>query len=719
MRIFLLAAICTIFICTVQAATIPITGPITITTPGYYVLNSDVLNGPATAYITVRSSGVTIDGNGHILDGVSTSNSSGIQISYPGDSLSNVVIKNLVITDWYYGISCSRCSGGTIEDVQGSNNFIAVDISGSSDVAVKNCNLSKNDNGIAIDYSTRITLSGNTFSNNGRDGASLYQSQALTIDGNIANNNGYCGIDSQRVEQSTFSANHAAHNENGILLYSGDFNNTIVGNVLTANTYGLGIFYGKGNTVVNNQIENNNRGLYLITADNNEIRHNTVTSTSGLGVDITTSPQNNNRIYDNHFNNPNNVNPPYNKDDTNAWSTARVPGTAISGGSYIGGNLWETPGGNGYSQTCSDTTGYGICDTPYTIAPNNVDLYPLKSQTTTVTPLFSITGITPSTGENTGPVSIIDLSGSGFPSPASVKLTQPGKLAITATGITVVNPSKITCNFDLTGRDEGLWDVVVTRPDAQSVTLPKGFTITAPSKTSLTVTSYPSGADLFIDGVQRGTTPATLNGVLPGAHAIAVTKLGYYGYYSEISIPTGQPATVDVTLEPLPIGTGSISVRSIPAGATVLLDGAATGKTTPHDFSGITPGDHTVVLSLPGYVMYSKTVTITPGTIVVVTPPWTLPSRDAVVFISSQPTGATIYIDDQPKGVTDTSLHLQPGTYILRLSKQKYEDNVSVFSVVAGDTVYLSKTLKTPGFDVVLAACALICAGLLFLKRRS
>jgi len=83
------------------------------------------------------------------------------------------------------------------------------------------------------------------------------------------------------------------------------------------------------------------------------------------------------------------------------------------------------------------------------------------------------------------------------------------------------------------------------------------------------------------------------------------------------------------------------------------------------------------------------------------------------------PTGATIYINDQPKGVTDTSLHLKPGTYILKLSKDKFKDNISVFSIGNGDVISVTRTLETPGFECVLAVGALLCVGLLFIRRRA
>ncbi|MGD9495437.1 MAG: PEGA domain-containing protein [Armatimonadota bacterium] len=45
----------------------------------------------------------------------------------------------------------------------------------------------------------------------------------------------------------------------------------------------------------------------------------------------------------------------------------------------------------------------------------------------------------------------------------------------------------------------------------------------------------------------------------------------------------------------------SINVTSVPSGARITLDGVVTGLTTPHVFSHVEPGMHTVAVSLAGY----------------------------------------------------------------------------------------------------------------------
>jgi len=92
----------------------------------------------------------------------------------------------------------------------------------------------------------------------------------------------------------------------------------------------------------------------------------------------------------------------------------------------------------------------------------------------------TIDSITPNRGTNNGAVSITNLAGSRFRTGATVKLSMTGESDITGTNITVASAAKITCQFDLTSKMVGLWDLIVTNDDGQSVTLTKGFKIEAP-----------------------------------------------------------------------------------------------------------------------------------------------------------------------------------------------------------------------------------------------
>ncbi len=58
---------------------------------------------------------------------------------------------------------------------------------------------------------------------------------------------------------------------------------------------------------------------------------------------------------------------------------------------------------------------------------------------------------------------------------------------------------------------------------------------------------------------------------------------------------------------------GSVKLSSTPSGATIWLDGTNTKKTTPEILEGLTPGKHSLKLTLDGYNDYTGSVNITSG----------------------------------------------------------------------------------------------------------
>jgi PEGA domain len=71
-------------------------------------------------------------------------------------------------------------------------------------------------------------------------------------------------------------------------------------------------------------------------------------------------------------------------------------------------------------------------------------------------------------------------------------------------------------------------------------------TVTAEGTAS--VTSEPDGADMFIDSVGRGRTPALLK-LKPGKHSVQVVHSGYRDWISEVDVKTGSIVNITATLQ--------------------------------------------------------------------------------------------------------------------------------------------------------------------------
>jgi hypothetical protein len=186
----------------------------------------------------------------------------------------------------------------------------------------------------------------------------------------------------------------------------------------------------------------------------------------------------------------------------------------------------------------------------------------------------TVTSIEPSSGANTGAISITNLAGSNFSTSGAttVELRKSGQSSITATDVTVVNQSKITCSFDLTGAATGSWDVVVTNPDSLSGTLSGGFTVTSGGTPPdefiylpLVMGGHTSIPTYYITGSIRDGSNAPLAGVTVSDGAGHTTTTDANGDYSLGGLPAGM-YTLTPTMSGYTFSPTSITV-SVPPDA--------------------------------------------------------------------------------------------------------------------------------------------------------
>ena len=154
---------------------------------------------------------------------------------------------------------------------------------------------------------------------------------------------------------------------------------------------------------------------------------------------------------------------------------------------------------------------------------------------------------------------------------------------------------------------------------------------TAPTPTpyvpsgSIQVSSNPTGATVWVDGVSSGMTPIVVTGLTQGTHNIEVEKTGYQHWESQVYVqvgattnvfaglvvgtsPTVSPTTTTTTTtvpttgpttNPTP-AFGNLQIVSDPQAAKIYIDDAYRGI-TPGIISDITTGYHLVRLDKTGY----------------------------------------------------------------------------------------------------------------------
>ncbi len=387
----------------VVGAPIPITGPVVITVPGEYYLANSIINSNSGICIDITVPNVVLDGKGKMIDGIDKVDSIGIRILNTGMTLFNVVVKNVVVSDWNTGVYYSFVKNSQLEKVTvSSNTGNGIWLQSAMRNTINTCTATTNGaTGIILNYnSDSNTLTGNTATGNTLDGIRILNSNNNDILNNKVLNNKNRGIWSSG-DYNTFTGNTVTGNTaDGIWLY-GSNGNLVTKNTLKLNAQGIRVSADSfdneitGNTVLNNTYN----GLLLIdTANNNMVVGNTLDMNTDSGIRIVRSGMNtvnsnfvrnnlkegiflwdtgtvSNVIVNNYFYNTMNAGV-YAPVGANTWNLSRSTQKSITGGANSGGNSWGQPNGQGFSQITPATN--GICNTPYTLATNNVDKLPLK-----------------------------------------------------------------------------------------------------------------------------------------------------------------------------------------------------------------------------------------------------------------------------------------------------------------------------------------------------
>jgi hypothetical protein len=175
---------------------------------------------------------------------------------------------------------------------------------------------------------------------------------------------------------------------------------------------------------------------------------------------------------------------------------------------------------------------------------------------------------------------------------------------------------------------------------------------------TLIIESMPSGAEVVVNGEDRGVTPLRLE-VPPGDHHVELRR-GDAARQLTLHVEPGESTTERVDLANVkPVG--SLAVASEPSGAKVSVDGRNRGI-TPLTIEDLALGSHNVVIESPSGTVY-RTVTIKAGTRASLSEP--IFSGWLAVFA---PFELQILANKRPIGTTETErLMLAPGRYDVEL----------------------------------------------------
>ena len=238
----------------------------------------------------------------------------------------NITIRNIPLTHNFQGLLIAYTNSSVVENVNTLYNSYGIALIESHGNILRNCTIAQN---------------GEKWCSIGGDGIFLSGSDENVIENSIISSNGQCGIALGKSKFNIIRGNKISSNYFcGIQLFTGAVKNIIENNRIYDNMDGIlltqvGGKYVTNNTIRGNMLVNNYYGIELDSSDNNIFYHN------------------------NFKNNTVHIRFPFVYTPHNTWDNG------------VEGNYWDN------YVTEQDLNNDGINDNAYSIAKNNIDRYPL------------------------------------------------------------------------------------------------------------------------------------------------------------------------------------------------------------------------------------------------------------------------------------------------------------------------------------------------------
>ena len=222
---------------------------------------------------------------------------------------------------------------------------------------------------------------------------------------------------------------------------------------------------------------------------------------------------------------------------------------------------------------------------------------------------------------------------------------------------------------------------IVGSPDRPAVVPPAG----APATGLVDIFSDPPGATVRVDGVPlEGKTPLTGVSLETGAHRVEL-DWGVYGVWRET---VEVSASSRLTVHPALFGTVSFRSSEPTRPLDVYVDGVYAG-TTPLTLDKVGVGRHLIRFAGPGLSTSAQEIDVLRERSVEIVGNAGAPAKGSLTIRSATlgdsgfeaGKGDPFWIDGTARGVTPSTLELDPGTHSVRVARRNFPPQVTVIDV--------------------------------------
>lgn len=177
------------------------------------------------------------------------------------------------------------------------------------------------------------------------------------------------------------------------------------------------------------------------------------------------------------------------------------------------------------------------------------------------------------------------------------------------------------------------------------------------------IISVPSGAKIFYNGEEIGTTPYILT-AKPNSYTVKLVKNGYKTRFANFTVKKGKNSPETFNLAP---ASSSVLIETVPSKVSIIRDNKRIGE-TPMVLNDLAFGTYNIRLERSGYSPQDVSFTINSVRPQKITTK--LASNIGTVQITSYPSRARIYHNNKYIGMTPLNAEFHDGkhTFVLKLN---------------------------------------------------
>jgi PEGA domain len=244
-------------------------------------------------------------------------------------------------------------------------------------------------------------------------------------------------------------------------------------------------------------------------------------------------------------------------------------------------------------------------------------------------------------------------------------------------------------------RKDGLqpWRQNITVAPGQQTKVSATFGAAAPSGGSLRVIASEPDTEIFVDGDDKGKTPATVASLAPGDHIVEGRKPKFKSVQQPVHVAVGEAALVQLKMDLASPDRphAGLKVQSAVPNAEVFFDGSSLGR-APIDRGDLDPGKHFVVVHRDGYTDFKREVMLIENQAIALVADL---SATGSMRILSTPEGAEVRVDGELVGHTPvTHDGVGTGDHVVEFKLKGYYDHKETMKIEGGREKVYSVDLK-------------------------